>query len=653
MNLRFESIEYSVAVRGGKRKQVLDNLSGTVSSGSFLAIMGPSGSGKTSLLNVLAGRVIASKGAELQGGVFVDGVSRSNAVQRASFLRRAAYVQQDDNMMAFETVEETLTFAAMLTLPQTVTKAKKLERVQTLINQLGLRKSANTIIGMSNGPVRGVSGGERKRVSIAVELLSDPDCLFCDEPTSGLDSFQALNVIQALKALVTSGRVVICSIHQPRSSIYNEFDKLCLLSEGRMVYYGQSGAAAVDYFRCAGFSCPSHFNPADYFMDTCSLDTRSEEQESASKQRLETLWGKHSNDKPGGSGVTITLNEYMTGVDHKLDGGNPLPLADVEAGLDSKANNDANTVKRKVYNTSWFQQFKLLLARSWRSIVRNKIGLMIRLVSNVVLSLILAAIYSETGGGQKSIQDRQGVLFFCTLNQSFGGMFGAVQTFGKEKSIIVRERFSKAYYVSAYYMARFITGLPGDIIFPAIAGIIIYFPAGLNPDPGRFVIFLATIGFVAFCAQAVGLCISAYLSDFEAASALAPPLLIVMMLFGGFYINADSLPEGARWVKYISMHYWGFGILVKNEFSGTSISCHDVHQLSEEMSKVTEGNATVACIRTGNEVLERMSLENYDIREGFLGLLALTLAMHFLAYICIRTNKPKLLSLTQEQRKKK
>jgi len=266
---------------------------------------------------------------------------------------------------------------------------------------------------------------------------------------------------------------------------------------------------------------------------------------------------------------------------------------------------------------------------------------------------ILVAIWSESGNGQRSIQDRNGIIFFMVLNQSFGGMFGAVQTFGKEKSIIVRERFSKAYHVSAYYLARFWTNLPGDIIFPCIAGCIIYFPVGLNSEPQRFLIFLCAIALVAFCAQGVGLCISAFISDFEAASAIAPPVLIVMMLFGGFYISADSLPVGAQWVKYISMHYWGFGILIKNEFEGTTIGCTDLIPLVDEKFATEETptnllNMTAACIKTGDEHLRRMSLANFSVANGFLGLMGLTLGMHFVAYLAIRMNKPKLLHLTPE-----
>ena len=168
-------------------------------------------------------------------------------------------VKKDDVLFNMQTVHETLTIAARFRLPSDMATENKQERVKAIIDELGLYKARDTRIG--DAQVRGVSGGERKRCNIGVEMIQDPSLLFLDEPTSGLDSFQALNVVETLKALCEAGCTIVMSIHQPRSSIFALFDQLILLSEGHVVYDGKAGQDAVNYFSRLGCQCPSYFNP--------------------------------------------------------------------------------------------------------------------------------------------------------------------------------------------------------------------------------------------------------------------------------------------------------------------------------------------------------------------------------------------------------
>ena len=154
-------------------------------------------------------------------------------------------------------------------------------------SELGLVACADTLVG--NQRVRGVSGGERKRVNIGVELLNDPPLVFLDEPTSGLDSFQAQSVMETLRKLARAGRTVVASVHQPRSSIYAMLDRVMLLSGGRTVYFGTAGDAAAAHFAAAGYPVPIGFNPADHFMDVICVDRRDPTAEEASSARVESL----------------------------------------------------------------------------------------------------------------------------------------------------------------------------------------------------------------------------------------------------------------------------------------------------------------------------------------------------------------------------
>ena len=239
------------------RKHILRGVSGVATPGTCIAIMGPSGSGKTTLLNALAGRLLSQKGSVLNGEVLVNGVQQNSL--NGQFKRISSYVQQDDALLSLQTVRETLTTAAEFRLSRDMTTNQKRDRVDEIITALGLCDAQHTLIG--DARTRGVSGGERKRVSIGVELLQNPSLLFLDEPTSGLDAFQALNVLQKIKAQCRAGTTVIVSIHQPRSSLFALFDHLILLSfGGNVVYDGAAGQAAVDYFRSMGFNCPDMFN---------------------------------------------------------------------------------------------------------------------------------------------------------------------------------------------------------------------------------------------------------------------------------------------------------------------------------------------------------------------------------------------------------
>ena len=184
------------------------------------------------------------------------------------------------------TVEETLKLSADFFLPLTFTKEKKSRIVSDIIQELGLIKAKDTIIG--DNKLRGVSGGERKRVAIATQLIVDPAVFFLDEPTSGLDSFQAQAIMECLKSLADSGRLVISVIHQPRSSIFNMFDQLLLLSEGHTTYYGPASDASA-YFSNIGYSNPHLFNPADFFLDVLSPDNRTEELDKDSKARIDEI----------------------------------------------------------------------------------------------------------------------------------------------------------------------------------------------------------------------------------------------------------------------------------------------------------------------------------------------------------------------------
>ena len=269
--------------------QILFNVSGCVKPGEVLALMGPSGSGKTTLLSIMGGR--QQRSMRVSGQVLFNGQPLTKSMKR-----KIGYVMQDDLLYESLTVYETLYYAAMLRLPRDMSRQEKLDRVNAVISSLGLNKCEDTIIGGFFR--RGISGGERKRASVGHELLINPSTLFLDEPTSGLDSTTAMHLLETLRMLAQGGRAVVTTIHQPSSRLYQQLDKLLLLSGGHALYYGDA-QQAVDYFERVGYPIPPRVNAADFILDLASGEISSKMRNGeTSRRHLVALTEVFLTDRP-------------------------------------------------------------------------------------------------------------------------------------------------------------------------------------------------------------------------------------------------------------------------------------------------------------------------------------------------------------------
>lgn len=254
-SLYFENVSYRINGR-----QILTDVQGVAHPGQVMAIMGASGAGKTSFLDILARK---NKRGTVCGDFYVNG----EKVTDADYKNVVGFVDQEDTMLPTLTVHETILNSALLRLPVDMGKSAKLMKVAEVEKQLGIYHIRDALIGSEEGNGRGISGGEKRRVSIACELVTSPSILFLDEPTSGLDAYNAFNVIECLVTLAkTYKRTVIFTIHQPRSNIVALFDQLVLLANGKTVYSGEF-AQCQAYFDHIGYSCPPGFNIADYLVD--------------------------------------------------------------------------------------------------------------------------------------------------------------------------------------------------------------------------------------------------------------------------------------------------------------------------------------------------------------------------------------------------
>lgn len=617
VSLKFENLTYYVYTkkRGlfsrnvkAEKRTILDSISAEVPAGRLVAVMGPTGCGKTSLINALAGRLPA--GGMLEGDILINNKPRDK-----SFMALVAYVMQDDVLFPNLTVYETFEFAARMRLPKKIPNSVKAKLVDGIINELGLSKARETRIG--NAIYRGVSGGERKRTNIGIELLSGASLIFLDEPTSGLDAFQAMNVMESLWTLSSGGRTIISTIHQPRSSIFKMFDILLLLSEGKTMYYGPA-KDAVHFFSDAKFVCPVNYNPADFFLDVVSMDYRSKEAEESSRERIQLL------------------NSHFTSVREKYE------TCIIQACGTSIDDVDYSKKEIVMFPNDPFTEFGLLLKRAWKQQSRDILPLAITFIQTVVIGFILAAIYSDMENSQTPVQDEIGILFFVTIFSAFGAMFQALNTFPVDRSVVNRERASKMYHVLPYYFARFICDIPTRVGQGLLFGCIVYWIVGLNPAASAFFIFCALLIVEGLTAQGFGITISAIAPNEKVSFALAPAITVVLILVSGFYVNQDAVPVWISWLKYISHLYWAFMGLSINDFGGRT-----------GWLVPSSNNTAIREVETGDLILRRLGFNPDHLWLSFVALLGLLLFYNFMGYFFLRLSKPKTMSLTAIKRQSK
>jgi ATP-binding cassette subfamily G (WHITE) protein 2 len=485
VSLVWKDLTYQVKLKKGEKKTILDNVAGYVQGGRLVAMMGPSGSGKSTLLDVLSDRVAEKDG--VSGTVLVNGKPVTPGLMKAI----AGYVPQDEYLVAAMTVSENLMFSAELRLGKHVPHQDKVARVEEVIKELNLEKVANSKVG-DGSFIRGISGGERKRTSIGMELVTTPSVLFLDEPTSGLDSSAATSVMFLLKSLARSGKTIICSIHQPKYAIWQQLDELVLLSNGQTAYSGPANPkdgndnqGPLAFFEKIGFHCDNFNSPPDFVLDVITEDEARQRRRKliamgqdpddphattiASGSKRKSLAKSASNGASNGDAATglstaiemgpmraatSATEHVLPGTVCSIESNNLIPIPELflttepyhkdlmdKIAVYEKGGAELPPAPQRLKPGFLFELW-IVMKRQILSIFRNPRTWIIQVASNIVLGVIFGILFFQQDLSQESVLNRNGIAFFTIQFLVFSNM-GAVELFLVDRRIFYHVSLSR------------------------------------------------------------------------------------------------------------------------------------------------------------------------------------------------------------------
>ncbi|KAF2284447.1 hypothetical protein GH714_021925 [Hevea brasiliensis] len=514
-------------------KHLLNGVNCKAKPSEILAIVGPSGAGKSSLLEVLAGKLTPQN-----GSILVN----QNPVDKAQFKKISGYVTQRDTLFPLLTVEETLMFSAKLRLR--LPEEQLISRVKSLVQELGLEHVAMTRVGDER--VRGISGGERRRVSIGVDVIHDPKVLILDEPTSGLDSTSALQIISMLKVMAeTRGRTIILSIHQPGFRIVKLFNSILLMANGSILHHGTVDQLGV-HLRTMGMQLPLHVNVVEFAIESIEAIQQQQPESTPVWTAQQQIKKAEEGDSRSGKFTLQQLFQQSKVVDEEI----------INAGIDFP----------RGFANSRFQETVILTHRFSKNIFRTKELFACRTIQMLISGLVLGSIFSNVKDDLTGAEERVG-LFAFTLTFLLSCTTEALPIFLQEREILMKETSCGSYRVSSYAVANGLVYLPFLLILAILFSIPLYWLVGLNPNFTAFIHFLLLIWLILYTANSVVVCISALVPNFIVGNSVISGVMGSFFLFSGYFISKHGIPNYWMFMHYISLFKYPFEGFLINEFS--------------------------------------------------------------------------------------
>ena len=540
-------------LRKPRKLSILKSLNTTFEAGVLNVIMGPSGSGKTSLLNLMARRLHSSIATEYEtpGQMYFNGAIPSEKVVRSI----CSYVCQDDDaLLPYLTVRENLHFAAGLRLPAHLSKDQKQQRAESVLLKMGLRDCADNLIGSE--VVKGISGGEKRRVTIAIQILTDPRILFLDEPTSGLDAFTASSIIEVLRGLAEEGRTLVLTVHQSRSDLFQYFHNVLLLARGGHSVYAGKGSSMLSHFASLGFECPINTNPADFALDLITVNLQSAEKEATSREKVKSLilgWDK--SEQP----LSRNVSHIAT----------PAELGSLARSM-----------------TPFRIAFPILLHRSFINFRRNPPSIVARTTQVLGYAICLTLFFAPLQSDYYSVQSRLGFIQeFAPLY--FVGMLQNVAVYPDEKAVFYREHDDNAYSVEAFFLQYTLAEIPFEVFTSILFAVVTVLAAGLHRTVSLFFIVAFNAFAIVSCGESVGIIFNTLFNHTGFAVNVTSVVLSVAQIMGG--VMSLHIPSFLQAFNHLSPIKWAIGNLAPYTLARVHFSCTKDQQLPNGQCPITDG----------------------------------------------------------------
>ncbi|GFF50054.1 uncharacterized ABC transporter ATP-binding protein/permease YOL075C [Aspergillus udagawae] len=575
--------------RGSRTLPILKPITTDFQPGKLNVIMGPSGSGKTSLLNSIARRLKGSLGTQyrLQGNMLYNGAVPSESVIRSvtSFV-----TQDDDALMPSLTVRESLRFAAGLRLPQWMSREEKNQRAEEILLKMGLKECADNLIGSEL--IKGISGGEKRRVTIAIQILTDPKILLLDEPSSGLDAFTATSIIEVLKALAAEGRTLIMTIHQSRSDLFQHFSSVLLLARGGYPVYAGEGEKMLPYFRSLGYECPKTTNPADFVLDLITVDLQQEDREALTRERVQKLitsWDGQRQD----------------------EGRRPSQIA-TPAELGS--------LKRRML--PFRITYPLVLHRAAINFWRQPPLVMARSMQVVGIAIIMALFFAPLKNDYAAVQSRMGFIQeFAALY--FVGMLQNIAIYPNERDVFYREEADHCYSAETFILQYTTLEVPFEAISSIIFGVLAAYADNLERSPKMLFISAFNCFCIISCGESVGIMFCTLFSHVGFAVNVTSILLSISTILGGVMsLNVNDVLQA---INHLSPIKYSIANLAPYGMRDQHFTCTASQLLA---------NGTCP-IQTGHQVLQLYNLDK-NAPMNVMALGVCTIVYRLVAYAMLK-----------------
>jgi len=537
--LEFVDISYQVTTSAKEKKTLIQPVSGLIRPKEMVCIMGQSGAGKSTMLDILAGRIHFSD--QLTGSLLVNGSPVGSSYKRVS-----GYVMQDDALYPLLTVRETFLFAACLRVSGKSYQEKQ-QLVEQTMSSLKLTSAANTIIG--DDQKRGLSGGERRRVSIGVDTIHQPYIIFLDEPTSGLDSATALSIVETLHELCTQGnRTIILTIHQPSMKIFNTFDTAMFMAKGNMIYHGKV-AQLAEWVMQTGLAkeIPQFTNLPEFF--------------------LEVIEG------------FVERGDLKTLLDHTTN-------KNLDTGLHRNSHVHSEQIEAADYANSFISETWILMKRNFINVVRTKELFFARLGLSAMMGLVMGSTFLfAKHDTQEGITLIGSYLIYLLALYLFTSM-EALPIFLNERNIYTREASRGAYRTSSYVLSGALTYIPFTFVLACVFSVISWFLVGLPNKGDNFMFHVFVILLTCFNGNCFATLISGIAPDALTGNGMGTAMLANFFLFSGFFIPRKKIPGWFIWIFWISPFRYGYESLTLNIYHmlNTPASNFEIRRLNEQHS---------------------------------------------------------------------